>query len=135
MREWMLGLLMIGFFALGIVYIQGYFIDSMGLTDDIKLSGDYNLYGNVSSVMGKSEAELTNQSLSASSASESTLQGAWATIRRFPMIIPITFNLLSRVSEDVGLPSWMLPIFVMMIMTVVVFWIIYWIGGLVRPGT
>lgn len=133
MKEWLYALLAISFFSVGFVYVYSYFETSYGLTDDIQLSPDYNVYKNTSSIVGQAGSDLLNQSTTSGSASETTIQGAWATIRNFPRVVPITFNLLSRVSRDLGLPPWMLPIFVTFIITGVIMWMIYWIAGLVRP--
>lgn len=133
MKNWIIGLLLVSFFAVGYTFIYSYFITSYGIPDDIQLSEDYNVYQNTSSIVGQSTSDLLNQSTTEGSASESTIQGAWATIRNFPRVIPITFNLLKRVSLDLGLPGWMLPIAVTICITAVIMWMIYWIGGLVRP--
>ena len=132
MKDWIMGLFIFSFFAVGLVFVQSYFQTEYGLEDDVLLSADYNVYNETSGIITKSRGDLLNQSLTSGSASDATIQGAWATIRNLPNIIPISYRLLARASEDLNLPPWMLPIFVSMILTGIIAWIIYWIAGLVR---
>jgi hypothetical protein len=133
MKEWLIGLVVVTFFAVGFVYIQGYFQTSYNLVDDIQLSADYNVYNETNEIVTGSSRDLMNQTTTGGSASESTIQGAWATIRNLPRVVPITARLLSRANTDLGLPAWMFPLFITMIVIAIVMWMIYWIAGLIRP--
>lgn len=132
MKGWIIGLFTFSFMVVSLLYIQSYFVTEYGLVDDIELSSDYNVYNETVSIVGNSRTALLNQSVSEGSAADATIQGAWATLRNLPNVVPITFKLLSRASKDLGFPPFVVPIFVSMILTLIIVWIIHWIAGLVR---
>ena len=133
MKSWILGLLTFSFVIVGFVYLQNYFVTSYGYTDDVQLSPQYNVYNETQNIMGQSQQDLYNTSVTEGAASDSVIRGAWATIKNMGNILPITYKVLSRASIDLHLPAWMLPMLFSMILTIIIFWIIGWIAGLVTP--
>ena len=134
MKEWIVGILIVVLFASSFVYFQQFVSARYGVADDVQIGSHYNVYNETSSIVLDSNDALMNKTITEGDAWQSTISGAWRTIRNIPRIVPIVYKLLAQASLDLHLPAFVLPIIVTMVLTIIIFWIIAWISGLVRPN-